>query len=130
MNNKPEKLILDYSKWRCGYNNNAKECPNQLGKGTVRLKNDDGYFCCLGLFSIQLGATEEDINDVGRPYLIGKDIPILTTTGMFDMIVDTDLSGACIEINDDEKTTPDEKIEKLTAILKQEGIQLEVINKP
>lgn len=49
---------------------------------------------------------------------------------MFDMTVDSDLSQDCIEINDDEKTTPDEKIEKLTARLKQEGIQLEVINKP
>jgi len=128
--NKPTKLILDYSKWRSGFNNNAYSCPNQIGEGYVRLKNESGYYCCLGLFSLQLGATEEEILDVGQPFNIGKDIPILTKKGLYGMTVNSDLSSDCMEINDDEKTTPEEKILKLTERLKQEGIELEVINKP
>lgn len=128
--NKPEKLILDYSKWRCGFNNNATECPNQLGKGSVRLKNSFGYFCCLGLISLQLGATEDEITDVGQPFMIGRSLPLLTSKGLNGFIINSELSSDCIGINDDEKTTPEEKIEKLTQRFKQEGIQLEVINKP
>lgn len=125
----PDKLILDYSKWRCGYNNGAVECPHQLGQGSVRLKNGLGYFCCLGMISLQLGVSEEEISDVGRPYSIGKEVPLLTRME-YGMLVDTELSNDCVEINDDERTTPEEKIEKLVERFKQEGIQLEVINKP
>jgi hypothetical protein len=41
---KPKKLILDYSKWRCGDDGEFK-----VGKGVTQLKNDEGFYCCLGL---------------------------------------------------------------------------------
>lgn len=122
--NKPEKLILDYSKWRCG-----EDGPNKLGEGIVALKNDQGFLCCLGMWSLQLGASEDEILNKGEPNEIGTLIPLLAEVDE-DTRRSTDLSFVCIGINDREETTPDEKISELTEVLALEGIKLEVINKP
>jgi hypothetical protein len=47
---KPKKLILDYSKWRCGMDG-----ANSLGDGETALLNDKGFMCCLGMFGKQCG---------------------------------------------------------------------------
>lgn len=122
--NKPEKLILDYSKWRCG-----EDGPNKLGEGIVALKNDEGFMCCLGMWSLQLGASEDEILNKGEPNEIGTLIPLFTEIDD-DARLSTNLSCICIGINDREETTPDEKISELKTALGIEGIQLEVINKP
>lgn len=50
---KPTKLILDYSKWRCGGNGKYK-----LGEGEERLLNKEGFMCAEGQWHMQLGATK------------------------------------------------------------------------
>lgn len=124
MTNKPEKLILDYSKWRCG-----DDGPHKLGEGPIALKNDNGFMCCLGMWSLQLGASEDEILNKGEPCEIDTLIPLLAYIDE-DSALSTHLSSICIGINDDYNTTPDEKISLLTEALIGEGIQLEVINKP
>lgn len=122
--NKPEKLILDYSKWRCG-----SDGPTGLGKGYTALLNDEGYGCCIGQWSIQCGASNEDILNIKSPESI-KEYEV-------DLFIKKDpfkrnnlLAYNCMEINDSTNTTPEIKIELLKNRLGEEGIQLEVINKP
>lgn len=140
---KPKKLILDYSKWICGEGGE-----HQLGKGTVALKNDQGFYCCLGMWSVQCGATEEEILNFGEPSDIDTLIPLFADdeSWEYDTINDetgkretvrvshgkrtTPLAVEAIDINDAMETTPEEKIVALSHLLAKEGIELEVINKP
>lgn len=128
---KPKKLILDYSKWRSGVNGE-----NKVGEGKTQLQNMEGFQCCLGQWSIQLGVTEEEALGCDEPnelhtlvslfcdesYYYGRNESCYKTTN--------ELAVDCIAINDDDGTTPEEKIEKLMERLQEEGIELEVINKP
>lgn len=122
--NKPEKLILDYSKWRCG-----SDGINQLGTGFTRLLNQDGFSCCIGQWSKQCGANDSDILDMKSPLSMGTDIPLFITRDGFRRD-NNQFAYDCMGINDNLLTTPEEKIEKLSKRLSDEGIQLEVINKP
>lgn len=123
---KPEKLILDYSKWRCGGDGEASE--NVLGEGTTHLLNNFGFSCCLGQWSRQLGASDDDLLDKGDPSELIFRIPIFLSSGLPHC--NSKLANDCIDVNDHMATTPEEKIEKLSKILAKEGIELEVINKP
>lgn len=115
---KPKKLILDYSKWRCG-----GDGENKLGDGYTELLNKYGFACCLGQFSLQLGLYEDDILGRGEPCECNTDIPLFVEDdGVFVM--------RAININDDSDTTPEEKIEDIRDLLNGKGIELEVINKP
>lgn len=140
---KPEKLILDYSKWRCGEGGDYS-----LGKGTTQLRNKDGYCCCLGQWSLQLGAKEDEITGCGEPNEIKTLIPLFCDIEIeyaedYNPATDTyekievarykstnSFASDCIGINDKSKTTPEEKILELTELLQKHNIELEVINKP
>lgn len=129
MENKPKKLILDYSIWHCGDNDRI----NGLGEGHVALLNNEGYMCCLGQWCEQLGAPKEMLKNEGEP----GDVKFLCPPFNYDRSEDeflstgtSKLSSACMSINDNKITTPNEKIFLLTQTLEKEGIQLEVINKP
>lgn len=115
---KSKKLILDYSKWRCGDNGG-----NKVGEGVTELLNEYGFMCCLGQFGLQLGLFEDDIYGRGEPCECKTDIPLFVEDdGVFVM--------RAIGINDDPDTDPDDKISSLSNLLKAKGIELEVINKP
>jgi hypothetical protein len=128
---KPKKLILDYSKWRCG-----GTWDHQVGDGDVALLNAQGFMCCLGQWHRQCGISDSDLLDKGEP----NELP--EQTDLFSFESDWNPQGECIEIkntnlseraiciNDAEDTTPEEKINLLTKLLETEGIELEVINKP
>jgi hypothetical protein len=139
----PKKLILDYSKWICGEGGE-----HQLGKGGVALLNNDGFMCCLGQWSIQCGAKEEEILNFGEPQEIKPLIPLFaeteiyegkeynSMTGEYEYFkeecgkISTKLALDCIGINDNTSTTPEQKIEALRNRLLEVDIELEVINKP
>lgn len=130
-----QKLTLDYSTWRCGGNKNSE---NILGEGPTQLLNGKGYMCCLGQFSLQLDEELEpkDIITKGDPADIQKNI-----FGLVDMREDdwqeddyiylnSALSSNAIEINDNEETTPEQKIEKLKELFSSYDFEIDVINKP
>lgn len=115
---KPKKLILDYSKWRCG-----GDADNKLGEGYTELLNKHGFACCLGQFGLQLGLFEDDILGRGEPCECKTEVPLFVEDGgVFVM--------RAININDDPDTTPNQKINEIAELLNEEGIELEVINKP
>lgn len=125
---KPKKLTLDYSKWRCG-----EDGDNALGTGKTKLLNEDGFMCCLGIWSLQLGAPEGDLLQKDDPSELKMLIPLFAEDGRLKFRGcrwTTHLSTECMSINDDKDTTPEEKIEQLGELLREEGIELEVINKP
>lgn len=115
---KPKKLILDYSKWRCGEDGNYS-----LGEGDTKLLNAKGFMCCLGQWGLQCGIPEEDMLGNEEPIECYTKVPLFEGDGR-NLVIDA------IDINDNSKTTTEEKIELLKERLKQEGIELEVINKP
>lgn len=123
---KDNKLVLDYSKWRCGEHDR-----NKLGMGPTLLENYAGYRCCLGQFAIQLGVPEERIIGLGEPDqlairgLDSIDISLLIGRGG-----NTVFSVMAININDDPNTSIESKIEDLTGLCRRNGYELEVINKP
>lgn len=126
-----KKLILDYSTWRCG-----GEGKNKLGEGRTALLNYEGFMCCLGQFSLQLGSeiTERDLDDEAEPSDMWKLIPYLTIpneNGEEEFgYYNTQLSNRAMKINDDEKTSVTEKIEQLKELFKEEEFEIEVINQP
>lgn len=123
-------LVLDYSTWRCGGNRGK----NKLGKGSTYLVNDQGFMCCLGQFTPQLNPsiTPKQMKDCGEPDQINEDIPVLTKERdeEQDTIVNSELSTKAMTINDDEDTTPEEKIQELQYLFKEEGYEIQVVNKP
>lgn len=125
-----KKLILDYSKWRCGggisdYNKNA------LGEGLTYLLNTEGYMCCLGQFSLQIAPKlkEKDIKGRGTP--AGTNTNIGCLTKIHDgSVFNSTLSDLAMNINDDPNTTPEEKIAELKKLFLTHDYEIEVINKP
>lgn len=127
-----KKLILDVSKWRCG---GEKESLNRLGEGATNLLNHEGYMCCLGQFALQLGATEDNIRNIGVPeettILIEPLNELLEETDCIEgRYYNTTLSNEAVTINDDENTTPLAKIEKLKELFANHGYEIDVINIP
>lgn len=125
-----KKLVLDYSKWRCGSNGEHK-----LGKGDTLLENEDGFQCCLGQFSLQLNKelTSADILALGEPFEVKKRIDILTDgdedPDEFFGFSNSAVSTSAMDINDEDETTPEEKVSLLKVLFATEGYEIEVINK-
>jgi hypothetical protein len=115
-----KQLFIDYSKWRFG-----SDRENKLGRGDTALLNSQGFMCCLGQFSLQLGCSKEEIKGEAEPGWIHKEIPVLTTKKKANTL----FSNKAMEINDDDNTTPEEKIAALKTLLKKKGIKLIIKNK-
>lgn len=114
-------LILKKETWRCGGDGIYRN-----GEGETALRNDQGFMCCLGQFSIQMDpdVSEQDIIDVGEPFELSNSF------GLEDLVHDgmnSELSVNAININDDENTTMDEKIILLQELFLGYNYQIEVI---
>lgn len=118
------KLILDYAKWRCGFYGKY-----QLGVGSTTLLNDEGYMCCLGQWSQQLGAVYSELINKTSPVTF-KRVLLPLTNFSNGHVHNSELSIKAMEINDNEYTTIGEKLSQLTELLKTHNIELEVINMP
>jgi len=137
-NTENKKLILDYSKWRCGGQDNLSiPNGNKIGTGYTQMCNEDGFKCCLGLFAPQLNPNIKDKDLLGQPFpedvsrKIRQEIPGLS---YFDddcgYYHNTSLADEAYVINDDEKTTPQEKIKLLKELFGEHGYEIEVVNMP
>ena len=49
------KFTIDVNTWRFG---GMRDCKNKHGEGHTYLLNNEGYMCCLGQISLQLGLTK------------------------------------------------------------------------
>jgi hypothetical protein len=123
------KLTLDYSKWICGEGGQY-----QVGKGESALLNKDGFMCCLGQWAVQLGVPQGAMLGIGEPESLNGAVPGLSYPYEYDEDTrsnrNTTFSGEAIGINDNKKTTPDEKIDLLGELCEKNGFELEVINRP
>jgi hypothetical protein len=122
-------LILDYSTWRCG----GATGDNVLGKGLTNLCNNEGFMCCLGQFSLQLdpNLTKEDIIHKATPWgVYNGDNPKLVVPPKQMEILAGEVTAKAIGINDNENTTPVEKISKLKSLFGEVGYEIRVINQP
>lgn len=66
------EFVLDISKWVCGH---PTESRGRVGKGRSALLNEEGYQCCVGQFSEQLGIEKEamlGLTTVGALYCRAK----------------------------------------------------------
>lgn len=133
------KFVIDRATWRCG-----DKGKYQHGRLPTLLLGSDGMMCCLGHCAIQLGATPEDIDDVGEP----SDIPFgklsafskatpelnsdciiaVATTSDLDNesgeYLTSELGNEAITINDDMNITREERESKLTALFARHGHEL------
>lgn len=118
------KLVLDYSKWRCGLNGETK-----VGEGETRLKNAEGFMCCIGQWCEQVGVPETQLLDITTPTYFKYVVqPFNQRDG--SGFVSSRFSIQAMQINDNKITTPEEKIIALKELCHSYDIELEVINKP
>lgn len=105
-----KKLIIDRSKWRC----------QGHGLGCVQLLNQEGFMCCLGQVSKQLGASDEQIKHYAVPCVSSFAHPLLVAG-----VVNTVLSTKAIEINDAEYYDDTSREQKLIELFADAGVELE-----
>lgn len=60
---KTKSFVIDRSKWRCG----GDKRPHARGVGDTELLNEEGFMCCLGQVSQQLGCSERDLLGMTEP---------------------------------------------------------------
>jgi len=88
--------------------------------------------CCLGFFCAQSGinkladtADPSDLTDYYKVETLLARIPELVYPPLFDTLYNTPLANDAIEINDDSRLSNEEREEALTALFKENGIDVE-----
>ena len=104
-----KKLVIDRSKWRC----------HNHGLGATLLLNQEGFMCCLGQVSKQLGASDEQIRWHASPCKSKFQHPLLV-----DGVADTKLSNKAIEINDAEYYDDVSREQKLVELFADAGVEI------
>jgi len=119
------EFIIDRSKWRCG----GTLEHNSKGLGKTRLLNSEGYMCCLGQVSKQLGCSDESLLFTETPYSINDDeIDKVRDVLLTDNRYHNNLSLKAIDINDD-NTIIKEKEVLLKELFKEHGHSITFIGK-
>lgn len=125
-------IIIDFPKWRCGSNGPA-ENKNGIGKTCLRDKRTS-EMCCLGFGCLQLNSnvTPEMINDLATPAAVDLFVDDLCQRINKDSttVNNSGLSMEAMRINDDETTTVQYKMSRLSELFLSNGIQLEFQNVP
>lgn len=118
----PKKFTVQLSKWRCGGNTGAY----RLGEGETQLENLEGFACCLGFASKQLGPPGIEIICKAAPHLLNQTIAGLSIDE-HSVRVPTAFSIGAMKINDDIYTTVEEKQELLIDLGKEHNIEINFI---
>lgn len=120
-------FILNVEKWRCG--GFTGDAYTTLGKGETKLKNNEGYMCCLGQFISQI---DPNLNLTEMYEPCDLDILIEGLTQYFEpgdsSVINTTFSAHAIEINDNPATSVRSKIKQLRKLCKEHGHTLKVKN--
>ena len=121
------EYILDVAKWRCG-----SQGPFMLGEGRTLMLNEEGYMCCLGQFAAQKGVGLDRLLDKGSPAYLksmyDESFCIVPYGYHPDDTFNTDLAASLMSVNDNDTTTPEEKIQIIRKKLEEHGHTLKVIN--
>lgn len=122
-------LTLNFKKWKCGQDGDENVAH---GRGGTKLLNNEGYMCCLGQFATQLNpkVKKQNILHKHNPCDLSEVIPALSKKFGHYSIIDTKLSNAAIDINDDENTFIEQKIKKLKSLFRKRGYTIKVTNLP
>lgn len=124
------EFTIDRSKWRCGSTGNYAK-----GLGETSLLNREGYMCCLGQISKQLGFNDSELNGLSSPYELNLDngsVPYRDdTVGLFTSCdnYETTLTNQAIDINDNHLYTTIERERSLKRLFTENDIKLKFINK-
>jgi len=125
------KFTIDYSKWRAG---GDQINDSQIGEGKTGLLNEQGYMCCLGQISLQVGEkiTEDDIINTFTPGAVDFSIPLLNQVDPVEIkgYRSTDLACSAMAINDSRILTTEGRIRELKELFASEGHELDFINVP
>jgi hypothetical protein len=117
------KFIIDRSTWRCGSGGSST---HRTGKGFTHLLNSEGFMCCLGQISLQLGCNKNDIIRRCVPFQVNrKDVlyPLL----LDNKGISSEFSNSMMLINDNENTTLAEKEELIKTTAKKHQIEVEFV---
>lgn len=135
-----KEYTIDADKWRCGCGHNA------LGDGYTRMLNEEGYMCCLGQISEQMGVEKQflkescDPEEVANRIINGNESSVakqkyLTHNHLIKYIKKcknnvrlSNLAKRAIDINDDKDLSTKERVEKLKALFADNGIKLRFKN--
>jgi hypothetical protein len=123
------EFIIDRSIWRCGGDNNDSP-NNEKGLGQTALLNTQGFMCCLGQVSKQLGATETMLLDHGEPcdveklFDLDKQFILLDEDGLR-----TRLTIDAMSINDDCGINLKEREKQLKNLFSEHVVKLKFIGK-
>lgn len=123
-------LKLYLKKWRCGSTSIDYKC--RMGEGSTDLLNLKGFQCCIGQFSSQFGIPDSAL--VGEPSPValarsGKKLPVVYAKLFLtnNLSNNSKLTRELISINDDTSIRVEDKIKRIERILKENGIELEVV---
>lgn len=108
-----KEIIIDRSKWRTG-GWITKHNKNTTGCGDVALLNEEGNMCCLGFISRQQSKkSKEQYFNRAIPSELSFVVTGLSYRTKDGSVLDTDLSDAAMDINDNTKTTYKQKEKEL-----------------
>lgn len=130
------KLYLDYKMWRSG-GNDPEWKENIKGEGEMMMRNPEGYATAIGQFSVQLArgvnpnVTKDSILCLYAPVQTKQIIPMITEMSISgEHLEHTDLAMAIMKLESCHVVSTDIKLGRLTYLLAQYNIELEVINPP
>ncbi len=119
-----QQLIIDRKKWRTGGASFTEKV------GPTQLLNREGYMCCLGFYSLQVGnKTEEEILNMTCPYQVEDKTGIESLVTQYNGDgVNSSFAHDAIEINDNDLISNEDREQRLIELFKGEGIEISFIN--
>ena len=116
-----KQLIIDRKKWRTGGDLFTE-------KGLTKLLNKEGYMCCLGFYSLQIGnKTEEEILNMTCPYQVEDKTGIESLVTQYNG-VNSSFAHDAIEINDNDLISNEDREQRLIELFKENGVEISFIN--
>jgi hypothetical protein len=124
------EFVIDRSKWRSG-----EKGKYAIGKGATRMKNEEGYMCCLGQICNHLhpdrGMTKfadpEEFYNIYNSMEYKEDNFLVYNEGYDNL--NTTLSNKAMYINDNPEYNIKERESKLKELFAEHNIKLKFIGK-
>lgn len=116
---------INRAKWRTGGHNEG-----QSGEGETRLLNQEGYMCCLGFASHQIGKmAKETLEGAIMPSSLGRVISPLVKRSESGKCINTRFSNECAHLNDSNSITRKQREYRLKRKFNAQGIDLQFVGK-